>query len=98
MNNPRNVLDGTPQTNPRSRSARINWRMYSVASSSIYFVAGIIKHMKKRVPHTNREIYEKKPEHGGAYAGGAVHSADQRIRKPARASGKSSAVSADSVD
>ena len=51
MNNPRNVLDGTPQTNPRSRSARINWRMY--------FVAGIIKHMKKRVPHMNREIYKK---------------------------------------
>lgn len=24
-----------------------------------YFVAGIIKHMKKRVPHTNREIYKK---------------------------------------
>ena len=36
---------------------------------------------QERVPHTNCEIYEKKPDHGGAYAGGTVHSADQRIRK-----------------
>ena len=36
---------------------------------------------QERVPHTNREIYEKKPDHGGAYAGSTVHSADQRIRK-----------------
>lgn len=44
-------------------------------------VAGRRSHFEERVPHTNCEIYEKKPDHGGAYAGGAVHSADQRIRK-----------------
>lgn len=51
---------------------------------------------QERVPHTNREIYKKQPDHGGAYAGSAVHSADQRIRKSARTHGKSSAVRADS--
>ena len=29
---------------------------------------------QERVPHTNREIYKKQPDHGRAYAGGTVHS------------------------